>query len=164
MLTSPTQTRTILEEIDHSPNKRLGQNFLIDGNIVQKSIEMADIDPADQIVEIGPGLGTLTQALLSHRVNVWAVERDHTLAIHIRKKLLTEYSSLLHLLEGDCLENPRAGLPEAQAQAGFKVVANLPYAVSTPWIGRNPLRTTSTKNGTDATERGCGSLLRNSWQ
>ena len=134
MSTSPTQTRTILKTLDHSPNKRLGQNFLIDGNIVQKSIEMADLDPTDQIVEIGPGLGTLTGALLDQKVNVWAIERDRRLAEYIRTKLLSEHSSLLHLLEGDCLEHPRAGLPDTQAQAGFKVVANLPYAVSTPWM------------------------------
>ena len=134
MLISPTQTRKVLETLSHSPNKRLGQNFLIDGNIVQKSVEMADIASTDHIVEIGPGLGTLTATLLNQGANVWAIERDRTLAEHIRAQLLPEHPHSLHLLEGDCLEHPRAGFSKTQAQKGFKIVANLPYAVSTPWM------------------------------
>ena len=127
------ETRAILEKLDHFPNKKLGQNFLIDGNIVRKSISMAEIQTGDDIVEIGPGLGVLTQALLETDAHVWAVEHDRTLAAHLRKELLPKFPHL-HLTEGDCLKYPRANLPDEQASSGFKVVANLPYAVSTPWM------------------------------
>ena len=127
------ETRAILERLDHFPNKKLGQNFLVDGNIVRKSIEMADVQAGDDIVEIGPGLGVLTKALLETDAYVWAVEHDHTLAAYLRKELLPKFPQL-QLTEGDCLKYPRANLPEEQARSGFKVVANLPYTVSTPWM------------------------------
>ncbi|MDG1301710.1 MAG: 16S rRNA (adenine(1518)-N(6)/adenine(1519)-N(6))-dimethyltransferase RsmA [Opitutae bacterium] len=130
---SPKQTRALLNELAHFPNKKLGQNFLVDGNIVRKSVEMADIDASSHVVEVGPGLGTLTRAILSTGATVWAVERDSTLSEHIRTNVLPEQPSL-HLIEGDCLDYPRAELPIEQAKAGFKIVANLPYAVSTPWM------------------------------
>ncbi len=130
---SPKQTRALLDELAHFPNKKLGQNFLVDGNIVRKSVEMADINASSHVVEVGPGLGTLTRAILSTGATVWAVERDSTLSEHIRAKVLPEQPNL-HLIEGDCLDHPRAELPIEQAEAGFKIVANLPYAVSTPWM------------------------------
>ena len=61
------------------------------------------------------------------------MERDRTLSEHIRVNVLPEQPNL-HLIEGDCLDYPRAELPIEQAKAGFKIVANLPYAVSTPWM------------------------------
>lgn len=127
------ETRSLLDKLNHSPNKKLGQNFLVDGNIVRKSIEMAEIRANDAVVEIGPGLGVLTRALLNAGAHVWAVERDPKLAEHLRKELTPGFSNL-HLTEGDCLNLPRAGLSQERAQQGFKVVANLPYAVSTPWM------------------------------
>jgi len=130
---SRTQTRELLEELEHLPKKKLGQNFLVDGNIVRKSIELADIDADSNVVEVGPGLGTLTRAILETGAELWAVERDTTLADHLRKKLVPEQPNF-HLTEGDCLVHPLAGLPEERAEEGFKIVANLPYAVSTPWM------------------------------
>ncbi len=130
---SPKQTRALLDELAHFPNKKLGQNFLIDGNIVRKSVEMADIDANSHVVEVGPGLGTLTRAILSTGATVWTVERDSTLAEHIRTNVLPKQPNL-HLIEGDGLDYPRAELPNEQAEAGFKIIANLPYAVSTPWM------------------------------
>jgi 16S rRNA (adenine1518-N6/adenine1519-N6)-dimethyltransferase len=130
---SPKQTRALLEQLAHFPNKKLGQNFLVDGNIVRKSIEMAELDANSCVVEVGPGLGTLTRAILDSGARVWAVERDGALAAHIRAHVLPEQPRL-QLTEGDCLDHPRAGLPEQQAADGYKIVANLPYAVSTPWM------------------------------
>lgn len=130
---SPTSTRELLQELEHLPNKKLGQNFLIDGNIVRKSIELAEIGAGSNVVEVGPGLGTLTRAILETGASLWAVERDATLAEHIRTKLVPEQSRLT-LTEGDCLDHPRAALSDEAAGAGFKIVANMPYAVSTPWM------------------------------
>ncbi|MGJ8638292.1 MAG: 16S rRNA (adenine(1518)-N(6)/adenine(1519)-N(6))-dimethyltransferase RsmA [Opitutaceae bacterium] len=130
---SPTATRELLNQLEHFPNKKLGQNFLVDGNIVRKSIELAEIGEGSHVVEIGPGLGTLTKAILATGAELWAVERDSTLAEHLRTNVLPEQPRL-HLTEGDCLDYPRAKLPEDKAAQGFKIVANLPYAVSTPWI------------------------------
>lgn len=130
---NPSQTRQLLDTLEHFPNKKLGQNFLIDGNIVRKSLELAELKPRQAVVEIGPGLGTLTQALLENGHPVWAVERDAVLADYLRQKLVPEQADL-HLTEGDCLDYPSAQLPDAEAAKGFQVVANLPYAVSTPWM------------------------------
>ena len=117
----------------HQPNRKLGQNFLIDGNIVRKSIALAELQSGDPVVEVGPGLGTLTAALLAVGCHVQAVERDPTLAAHLRDHLLPQHANL-QLLEGDCLDHPVAGLEEEAAPKGFSIVANLPYAVSTPWM------------------------------
>ncbi|TVP80587.1 MAG: ribosomal RNA small subunit methyltransferase A, partial [Puniceicoccaceae bacterium] len=87
---SPTSTRERLQQLEHFPNKKLGQNFLVDGNIVRKSIQLAEIGPGSVVVEIGPGLGTLTQAILTSGASLWAVERDPTLAEHLRVQLLPE--------------------------------------------------------------------------
>ncbi|MGB0344422.1 MAG: ribosomal RNA small subunit methyltransferase A, partial [Coraliomargarita sp.] len=130
---SPSQTRDLLEAIGHLPNRKLGQNFLIDGNIVRKSIELAGLHNGEDVVEVGPGLGTLTRALLAAGARVHAVERDPALAEHLRSSLLPEQPAL-QLIEGDCLEHPLAGLAPEATRAGFSIVANLPYAVSTPWM------------------------------
>jgi 16S rRNA (adenine1518-N6/adenine1519-N6)-dimethyltransferase len=144
---SPTATRELLEQLEHFPNKKLGQNFLVDGNIVRKSIELAELDADSCVVEIGPGLGTLTKAILNSGASLWAVERDACLAKHLRIHFSDELNgistmnerrltkqTILQLIEGDCLDHPRAGLPAATAATGYRIVANLPYAVSTPWM------------------------------
>ncbi|MGA2052192.1 MAG: 16S rRNA (adenine(1518)-N(6)/adenine(1519)-N(6))-dimethyltransferase RsmA [Opitutales bacterium] len=134
---TPTQTRALLAQLGLVPRPRLGQNFLTDGNIVRKSLELAAIAPGDTVVEIGPGLGTLTHALLEAGAYVYAVEIDRHLVARLRETLLVGHPQTLHLLEGDAVEHPRAGLPAehpASVNASFKVVANLPYAVSTPWL------------------------------
>ncbi len=130
---SPTTTREMLARLGHQPKRFLGQNFLVDGNIVRKSLELAGVRAGDAIVEVGPGLGTLTSALLETGATVWAVEKDATLAAHLRESLCPRFPATLHLLEGDAVEHPLAALPLAPAP-DFKIVANLPYAISTPWM------------------------------
>ncbi|MDQ8193330.1 16S rRNA (adenine(1518)-N(6)/adenine(1519)-N(6))-dimethyltransferase RsmA [Coraliomargarita sp. SDUM461004] len=130
---SPTATRELLHQLEHLPNKKLGQNFLVDGNIVRKSIELAELDVNSAVVEIGPGLGTLTRAILASGASLWAVERDSTLAAHLRSNVVPGQPRL-QLIEADCLDYPIAAIPSEQANAGYKIVANLPYAVSTPWM------------------------------
>lgn len=128
---SPKDTYQILETLGHQPQKRLGQNFLIDGNIVRKSLTLSQVHSADLILEVGPGLGTLTSTLLEAGATVYAVEKDPTLAQHLQKTLCLQYPSTFHLLLGDALEFPTANLPK---NSTYKIVANLPYAISTPWL------------------------------
>ena len=131
---SPRDTRDLLAQLGHLPKRSLGQNFLVDGNIVRKSLELAEVGPGDIVVEVGPGLGTLTSALLEAGAEVWAVERDATLAQHLRSTVAPRAAGRLHLLEGDAVDEPRAALPGERAAGNWKVVANLPYAISTPWM------------------------------
>jgi 16S rRNA (adenine1518-N6/adenine1519-N6)-dimethyltransferase len=131
---SPSATRDLLGQLGHFPKRALGQNFLVDGNIVNKSLELAGVRPGDTVVEIGPGLGTLTTALLEAGAQLWAVEFDRHLHAYLEANLLPRFPNTFHLLEGDAVEHPLAGLPAERAAAGFKVVANLPYAISTPWM------------------------------
>lgn len=135
---SPTATRDLLAQLGHAPKRFLGQNFLVDGNIVRKSLELASVAPGDAVIEIGPGLGTLTSALLEAGAEVWAVEKDPTLFGHLAATLALQFPDRLHLLHGDAVEHPLAGFgagnPSSPPRADFKVVANLPYAIATPWL------------------------------
>ena len=85
------------------------------------------------MVEIGPGLGTLRGGPSRGRAKVWAVELDRTLHAHLEAVLATRHPAMLHLVEGDAVDMPLAALPAARA-SGCKVVAKLPYAISTPWM------------------------------
>jgi 16S rRNA (adenine1518-N6/adenine1519-N6)-dimethyltransferase len=141
---SPRETRRELERIKHQPDGRLGQNFLVDGNIVRKSVRLAAIQPDDPVVEIGSGLGTLTAALLEAGAIVFAIEIDRLLYRYLGDTLNPAFPDRLHLSQGDAVKMPLAGIPVC-AGGDFKIVANLPYAISTPWMaavlaGRLPNR------------------------
>lgn len=132
---SLTQTRKLLEELGHSPRKTLGQNYLVDANIVRKSLTLAQVAADDVIVEVGPGLGTLTRSLLETGASVYAVEADPTMYRYQTERIQPEFPKHLHVLHADAVKRPLAGLPESIAATGnFKIVANLPYAISTPWL------------------------------
>lgn len=132
---TPTATRELLAKLGHQPKRFLGQNFLIDGNIVRKSLELAGVTADDTVVEIGPGLGTLTSALLEAGATVWAVEKDRALHAHLSETLVPRFPATFHLLEGDAVEHPLAGFaPSIPSAPDFKIVANLPYAIATPWL------------------------------
>jgi 16S rRNA (adenine1518-N6/adenine1519-N6)-dimethyltransferase len=130
-LLTPTTTRQLLDKIGVRPRKSLGQNFLIEPNLVRKSIAMAEVAEGEQVVEIGPGLGTLTRGLLAAGAEVYAVEKDSVLVGHLKEDLLPHCDKKLHLLEADALDHPRGNLHKSDV---FKVVANLPYAITTPWL------------------------------
>lgn len=130
---SPNETRDLLARLSHMPKKWLGQNFLIDGNIVRKSLELGEVKAGDMVVEVGPGLGTLTRTLLCAGADLYAVEADRTMHFHLTQSLLPRFPRTFHLKEGDAVDFPRAGLTDA-ADGSFKVIANLPYAISTPWM------------------------------
>jgi len=130
---TPSETTRLLAELGHYPKKKLGQNFLIDGNIVEKSIDMADLPAGMPVVEIGPGLGTLTRKLLEGGHEVHAVEIDKTLFGNLESSLesYTE-NKRLALTHGDAVKLPTASLPKEQED--YAVVANLPYAISSVWM------------------------------
>jgi 16S rRNA (adenine1518-N6/adenine1519-N6)-dimethyltransferase len=132
---TPSATRELLASLGHTPRRSLGQNFLIDGNIVRKSLELAQITAGDDVIEIGSGLGTLTSALLEAGARVWAVETDPVFVNHLRTTLRMQYPQTFNLLEDDAVGRPLAALPTDRAVANtFKIVANLPYAIATPWM------------------------------
>lgn len=145
MALSPSETTRLLRQLEHRPNKKLGQNFLVDGNLVQKSLRMADLPEGVPVLEIGPGLGTLTEKLLSFGHPVYAVEIDRRLEKHLRQSLVHYLESdQLDLLRADAVKSPLGNLPEQIHQ--YAVVANLPYAISSAWLegvlgsGKLPIR------------------------
>jgi 16S rRNA (adenine1518-N6/adenine1519-N6)-dimethyltransferase len=145
MALSPSETTRLLRQLEHRPNKKLGQNFLVDGNLVQKSLRMADLPEGVPVLEIGPGLGTLTEKLLSSGHPVYAVEIDRRLEKHLRQSLVHYLESdQLDLLRADAVKSPLGNLPEQIHQ--YAVVANLPYAISSAWLegvlgsGKLPVR------------------------
>ena len=118
-------TRHILKTFKLRASKRLGQNFLIDSEVVQKIVEAAEISEGDEVLEIGPGIGTLTQGLLEVGAKVTAVELDKKLPA-VLEKTLAGYENF-KLVQGDILKVDLKNLiPES-----FKVVANLPYYITT---------------------------------
>ena len=130
---SARETKELLSRLGHRPRHALGQNYLVDGNIVRKSLELGDVRAGDVVVEIGPGLGTLTRTLLTAGAEVHAVEADPAMAVHLREFLAEKLGHGFFLLEGDAVESPLADLRDP-ADGSFKVIANLPYAISTPWM------------------------------
>jgi 16S rRNA (adenine1518-N6/adenine1519-N6)-dimethyltransferase len=111
------------------PNKRLGQNFLIDPNIVRKIVALAELRPSDHVLEIGPGRGILTEALGHAAGRVTAVEVDSRLHAYLETRQ-AEIPNVELVCE-DALAYPVESLP-----MGTVVVANLPYYISTPLLFR----------------------------
>jgi len=101
---SPSDTRSLLDQLEHHPVRKLGQNFLIDGNIVRKSLDLARISPSDTVVEIGPGLGTLSRALIEVGANVYAIEKDKRLAAYLESQQEV-FTDRFHLRQGDAMDN-----------------------------------------------------------
>ena len=132
-LGNPTNTREIIDKYGFMFQKRFGQNFLIDGNVVEKIVREAGVAKDDFVLEIGPGIGTMTQLLCENAREVAAVEIDTNL-IPILKETLAAYDNVTVINE-DILKVDIAAL--AQEKNGgrpIKVVANLPYYITTPII------------------------------
>ncbi len=123
------EIKEILRRERISISKRRGQNFLVDERIRAKIIEAIDINPADQILEIGPGLGVLTEALVKETAKVFAVEKDKALA-RITQQALAGFHNLQVFCQ-DILQTDIATFTKHK----LKVVGNLPYYITTPIIG-----------------------------
>jgi 16S rRNA (adenine1518-N6/adenine1519-N6)-dimethyltransferase len=131
-LATPNAVRRIMESHGLHFRKSLGQNFLIDGNIRAKIVQAAEIKTGEQVLEIGPGVGTLTQALAEAGARVVAVEIDKQL-VEVLHHTMRAYPQV-QVVQGDALHlDLNAFLPE---QTGYKVVANLPYYITSPLLMR----------------------------
>ncbi len=126
-LTSPSQVRAFLAEHEIRPNRVLGQNFLVDRNILESIIEAAELGCDDDVLEIGPGLGVVTEFLMANAAHVTAMEKDGCLFGVLQRRWASEAS--LNLLHGDFL---RADISEFLSHGKFtRMVSNLPYSVGT---------------------------------
>jgi len=133
-LTSPSVIKALLDSLDHRPNKGLGQNYLIDSNILGIIVAAAEISPTDQLLEVGPGLGALTQVLLATGAKLIAVEKDPTMVAHLREHFPFDEAQGRHsleLLEADVLD---VNLNDLFAGGINKIVANLPYSAGSRFI------------------------------
>ena len=117
------------------PKKRLGQHFLRDAGIVRKIIDKARLDPSDDVLEIGSGLGALTIPLAGLVHEVVAVEKDLRLAEMLKKRLAHDDISNVRLIHDDILKLAFEGIPRRPAKK-MKVMGNLPYNISTPFLER----------------------------
>lgn len=130
------ETKLILEQYKIKANKDLGQNFLIDDNVVQKIIESANINKNDFIIEIGPGLGVLTNRLLVKSDNVTVIELDKRMVNVITDRFRGKEN--LEIINEDILKVDLKTLIENKKEKNnidkVKIVANLPYYISTPII------------------------------
>ncbi len=125
-IVNASETRAILKKHNIHLTKRLGQHFLTDGNILKREIDAAVLSPHDTVIEIGPGIGTLTEALVEQAGQVIAIEFDPRF-LPILKETLGEASSLM-VVEADAM---RVDLASFGAN---KLVANLPYNIGSAVI------------------------------
>ncbi len=132
-LGNPTNTIEILKKYNFNFQKKYGQNFLIDSNVLERIIEAAEITKNDLVLEIGPGIGTMTQYLAEHAREVVAVEIDETL-VPILKDTLSPYDNVT-VINDDILKVDLKKLADERNDGRpIKVVANLPYYITTPII------------------------------
>lgn len=135
-LVSPVRLREALSRHGIKPRKSLGQNFLISGNVLDRIVAAAEIEPGDTVVEIGPGAGVLTRRLAAAGARVIAVELD-TRLLPLLEESLTGLSDAVSVVQADALKvDYRRLLAEHGAAGSFKVVANLPYYITSPFIAR----------------------------
>lgn len=130
-LLDPRTIRTLAAELDLRPSKQRGQNFVIDPNTVRRIVALAGVQPDEVVLEVGPGLGSLTLGLLEAGARVLAVEIESSLATRLARTVserLPEAADRLTVLEADALRITELDPPPT------RVVANLPYNISVPVI------------------------------
>jgi 16S rRNA (adenine1518-N6/adenine1519-N6)-dimethyltransferase len=145
---TPTEMRQLLAVRDIRLTRSLGQNFLHDTNQLRRIVAAADLEKADRVLEIGPGLGPLTELLVEQAGEVLAIEKDGRLVEVLKERFHTESGGtpVLHLLHDDALDYLKR---EARDWSEWKLVANLPYSVASPILvelaqGRGPQRMVAT--------------------
>lgn len=129
IIASPQVTNHILRRFKLRADKKLGQNFLIDETVVRRIVEAAELTPEDTVLEVGPGIGTLTQGLAESGANVVAVELDKRL-LPVLDVTLEGYDNV-RIVNGDILQ---VDIMEQVQKPDFKCCANLPYYITTPII------------------------------
>jgi 16S rRNA (adenine1518-N6/adenine1519-N6)-dimethyltransferase len=127
--------RQVLRQFGFKPKKRLGQHFLIDEAVLERILSAAELSPGDIVVEIGPGLGILTEGLAKLGARIIAVELDSKLIALLKKRLATFPN--IKVIHADILKvTPRQllqdNLPASEIVRGYKVIANLPYYITSP--------------------------------
>ncbi|MBA5243247.1 16S rRNA (adenine(1518)-N(6)/adenine(1519)-N(6))-dimethyltransferase RsmA [Corynebacterium haemomassiliense] len=130
-LLGPAEIRELAAELDVTPTKKLGQNFLHDPNTVRRIVAAAELSEDDHVVEVGPGLGSLTLGLIDTAASVTALEIDPRLAGRLPNtvgELAPDYADRLTVINTDALKASRADFDAAPTA----LVANLPYNVSVP--------------------------------
>ncbi|MER6832149.1 16S rRNA (adenine(1518)-N(6)/adenine(1519)-N(6))-dimethyltransferase RsmA [Streptosporangium sp. NPDC000563] len=133
-LLGPAEIRILANKLNIRPTKKLGQNFVIDGGTVRKIVRVAGLEPDDVVIEVGPGLGSLTLALLPEVRRVIAVEIDPVLAAQLPLTVAEhapELADRLTVVLADAMRVLPADLPAERPTA---LVANLPYNVSVPVV------------------------------
>ncbi|MCR4929449.1 MAG: 16S rRNA (adenine(1518)-N(6)/adenine(1519)-N(6))-dimethyltransferase RsmA [Lachnospiraceae bacterium] len=131
-LGNPARTAEVLNKFGISAQKRYGQNFLIDSNILEKIVKSAGITKDDTVLEIGPGIGTLTQHIANAAGKVICVEID-TKMIPVLEYTLSEFDNVT-VINQDILKADIKGILAEHGAESAKVVANLPYYITTPII------------------------------
>lgn len=129
-LLGPVEIRALAEKLDIVPTKKLGQNFLHDPNTIRRIVAAAELDPTDRVLEVGPGLGSLTLGLVEAVGDVTAVEIDSRLAAQLPDTVAErapKYAQRLRVVEKDALRVTDSDVTEPTA-----LVANLPYNVAVP--------------------------------
>ena len=131
-LGNPSKTSEVLNKFGISAQKRYGQNFLIDANILEKIVASAGITKEDTVLEIGPGIGTLTQYLAEAAKQVICVEIDKNM-IPVLEYTLADFDNVT-VINQDILKADIVNILKENGAASAKVVANLPYYITTPII------------------------------
>lgn len=129
VIASPEVVHYICKRFDIKMSKKLGQNFLIKRGIVDEIVHAAELTPGEPVLEVGPGIGTLTQGLAQSGADVTAIELDRRL-LEILDTTLASYDNV-RIVHGDVL---KLDVPTIMNHKPFKVVANLPYYITTPII------------------------------
>lgn len=133
-LGNPTNTIAILQKYNFNFQKKFGQNFLIDANILQNIIDAAEVTKDDCVLEIGPGIGTMTQYLCENAREVVAVEIDKKLIPILESDTLAAYDNITIINEDILKVDINKIVQEKNGGKPIKVVANLPYYITTPII------------------------------
>ncbi len=134
-LVSPRKTVDIIKSYNLRLSKRYGQNFLIDENILLKIVEACELKMDDKVLEVGPGIGTLTQALSPRVKQVLTVEIDKGL-LPVLKETLGSYKNI-SIVQGDILKINLKYLTHSHwGEAKYKIISNLPYSITTPLISK----------------------------